>query len=111
MLTIPFMDQIWSSYEGRSACGWKLQSFLGPRGGRGFFVAQDAAGWNALVQIIPKGDEAAEAVYEGWRHGAKLSSEHLISVYETGETELSGDVPAYFAAMELPDDDIGELST
>ncbi len=110
MLTIPFMDQIWSSYEGLSACGWKLQSFLGPRDGRGFFVAQDPAGWNALVQIIPKDDDA-EAVCEGWRHAAKLSSEHLISVYETGETELSGHVPVYFAAMELPDDDIGELST
>ncbi len=104
------MEQNWSEYEGLSVCGWNLQSFLGSRGARGFYVARHDNGSAALIQIIPIGDVGAEAARHSWRRAAALSYEGLVRLYETGETELAEGVPLYYAAMELPDDDVGELS-
>lgn len=98
---------IWSQYAGRSVETWRLESFLGLRDDRAFYVGQAYDGDEPLlIQLIAAdGDSPVRAA---WEHARSLSHEHLMRVRATGETDLDGTRVAY-AVLDLPDDDLGEM--
>jgi hypothetical protein len=105
------MIQNWTGYEGRLAGAWHLDSFLGERDGKGFFMTTNPADSSqALVEIIPADATSAGAVRASWDLARRFAHDHLMRVYETGETTLD-DAKAYWAVLQLPDDDISEILT
>jgi hypothetical protein len=98
---------IWSQYAGRSVETWRLESFLGLRDDRAFYVGQAYdVDEPLLIQLIAAdGDSPVRAA---WEHARSLSHEHLMRVRATGETNLDGTRVAY-AVLDLPDDDLGEI--
>ena len=96
-------------HEGRYAGMWRLDSFLGDRDGKAFYMTTDVANATpALLEIIPSAAEGAGAVRSSWELAGHLSHENLQRVYETGETVLD-DLPVFYAVLQLPDDDVGEI--
>lgn len=61
-----------------------------------------------MVQVIPAGSPANVPARRSWDIAATFDTKHLLRVYQTGETDLDGE-PVVFAALELPDDDVGEV--
>lgn len=103
------MIQNWTGYEGRFAGAWRLDSFLGDRDGKGFFMTTNPADSSqALLEIIPAGEDNAGIVRGSWGLARRFTHDHLMRVYETGETILDA-VPAYYAVQQLPDDDVSEM--
>jgi hypothetical protein len=99
----------WGEYEGRLAGNWRLDSFLGERDHRAFFVGQnEVSNDTALIQLVEQSDPAAAAFRASWDRALGLRHPHLVRVFETGEADFDGDLAAY-AAMDLPADDIGEI--
>jgi hypothetical protein len=103
----------WTNYEGHLAGAWRLDSFLGFRDGKASYKSSDESGESAevakgLVQIVVADDEGSGAVRRSWEHASKCSGDHLLRVYDTGETELDG-TPVVYAAMEEPDADVEEI--
>ena len=97
----------WSGYEGRSLETWWLDSFLGERDHKAFYVGRNAAGGESLlIQLIAA--EGHECVSESWRRAGELSHQHLLRVHASGESELGGIRVAY-AVLDLPDDDLSEV--
>ena len=97
----------WSAYEGRSLETWWLDSFLGERDHKAFYVGRNAAGGESLlVQLIAAGGH--ERVPESWRRASELSHEHLLRVHASGESELDG-IGVSYAVLDLPEDDLGEV--
>jgi hypothetical protein len=97
---------IWSGYAGRSVETWRLESFLGLREDRAFYVGQAYDdGEPLLIQLIASDDSPVRAA---WEHARSLSHEHLMRVRATGQTDLDGARVAY-AVLDLPDDDLGEI--
>ena len=85
---------------------WWLDSFLGERDHKAFFVGRNAAGGESLlVQLIAA--EGHESVPESWHRAQELSHPHLLRVHASGEADLDG-IPVAYAVLDLPDDDLGE---
>lgn len=101
------MTQNWIEFEGRMAGDWRLDSYLGNRGGVAVFQSSGGDG-NTVVKILDPGDENAAAVRNSWTHASKCSSDHLLRVYATGEAELDGTL-VVFAVMEAPDISVNEI--
>ncbi len=103
------MIQNWSGLEGSFAGSWRLESFLGDRDGKGFFLTANPADSSpALVEIIPADSESAAAVRSSWNLARRFSLDNLMRVFETGETTRDN-AQAYYAVLQLPDDDISEI--
>lgn len=103
------MIQNWPEYATRQVGTWQLESLLGERYGRAFFLSNHPSNHRkTLVQIISADAPEAAAVRDSWQRARALSTAHLLRVYETGEMRLDG-APVVYAAMELPDDDVGEI--
>ena len=98
---------IWSGFTGRLLETWRLESFLGLREDRAFYVGRSYdADEPLLIQLIAAGGHSP--VRAAWEHARTLSHEHLMRVRATGETDLDGTHVAY-AVLDLPDDDLGEI--
>lgn len=105
------MSRSWSTYEGLMVGAWRLESFLGEREDRAFFVARNAARERpALAELVDSDAPGAASREASWREAAKLSHQALLSVHETGEGELDGE-PVAYAVLDLPDDDLSEVLT
>jgi hypothetical protein len=103
------MIQNWPEYATRQVGTWQLESLLGEREGRAFFLSTNPSDdRKALVQIISADAPGGEAIRTSWRRARALSNPHLLRVYDTGEMDLDG-ASVVYAAMELPDDDVGEI--
>lgn len=99
----------WADCAGSVAGSWPLESFLGMRGDLAFFVAKRATGSDkVLIEIIPLNSDQAAATQRSWRLASELDNPNLMRLYETGETEVD-EMPAAYAVLPLPDDDIGEI--
>lgn len=95
--------------EGRLVGSWKLDSLLGVRGGKAFYLttAKKNSEDNALLlQLVSKRDEP-EAL-ASWNRARKLTDCPLLHVHATGEAVLDGQ-PVAFAVLDLPDDDLSEV--
>jgi hypothetical protein len=96
-------------FEGRLVGSWKLDSLLGVRGGKAFYLtsAKKNSEDNALLlQLVSKRDEP-EAL-ASWNRARKLTDCPLLHVHATGEAVLDGQ-PVAFAVLDLPDDDLSEV--
>jgi hypothetical protein len=103
------MTHNWAGYEGRFAGTWRLDSFLGDRDSKAFYMTADVANTNpALLEVIPVGVEGAEAARKSWDSAGSLSHEGLLKVYESGKSVLD-DLSVFFAVLQLPDNDVGEI--
>ena len=96
-------------FEGRLVGSWKLDSLLGVRGSKAFYLtsskknSEDTA---LLLQLVSKRDEP-EAL-GSWNRARKLTDCPLLHVHATGEAVLDGQ-PVAFAVLDLPDDDLSEV--
>ena len=97
------MEYVWSEYEGQVAGSHPLQSFLGARHGRAFFLTEHE-GSPALLQVLP----SSPAQHEMWREALHLSHPHLMQLYTMGEATLD-ELPITYAVGQLPDDDLSEI--
>jgi ribosomal protein L12E/L44/L45/RPP1/RPP2 len=99
----------WGEYEGRPAGNWRLDTFLGERDRRAFFVGQsEVSTQTALVEIVEQNNDALEALRASWERASKLNHPNVMRVFETGDADFDGEQVAY-AVMDLPDDDVGEI--
>src|SRR5581483_8690278 len=95
----------WSSQEGRLVQGWRLESYLGIRGDKAFYIAREDGGDARLLEVATESGDQALA---SWKRAREVTKANLLRVYATGETELDGENVA-FAILDLPDDDLGEI--
>ncbi len=93
---------------GQTAGMWQLDSFVGAREERTDYIGRNPEGRRAWVQVLRSDAPDAHSAREAWALARDLSHDHLIRVYDCGETEIDG-VRFDYAAMEQPDDDIGEV--
>jgi hypothetical protein len=98
----------WDRMVGQTAGKWRLDSFVGARDERTDYTAIGPEGDRALVRLLRSDATDAAAAREAWALARDLSHDHLIRVYDCGETEIDGSRFDY-AVMEQPDDDIGEI--
>jgi hypothetical protein len=103
------MTTDWAGYMGLTAGPWRLDSLMGVREGRAYFLSSDSEGSEkVLIQVILAEDPAAAAHYASWKIANGLSDHDIVRVYETAGAEFDG-TPVYYSIQELPDDDLGEL--
>ncbi|MEP6535774.1 MAG: hypothetical protein ABJF23_10685 [Bryobacteraceae bacterium] len=95
------MTENWIEFEGQMAGDWRLDSYLGDPDGIAMFQSSGQGG-GSVVEVLRPGDENAAAVRSSWTHAAKISSDHLLKVYATGDTELDGTL-VFFAVTEAPE--------
>ena len=96
-------------FEGRLVGSWKLDSLLGVRDGKAFYLTspkKNGEDTPLLVQLVSKRD--APEVLASWNRARKLTDCPLLHVYATGEAVLDGQLVA-FAVLDLPDDDLSEV--
>jgi hypothetical protein len=98
----------WDRMVGQTAGNWRLDSFVGARDERTDYAGSDPEGKRAWVQVLRSDSPDAHAAREAWALSRDLSHDHLIRVYECGQTEIDG-ARFDYAVMEQPDDDIGEI--
>lgn len=99
----------WNDYEGREAGEWPLDSFLGERDGKVFFITHRPGTSNQLLlQLLPRDAAGAGVTRESWNIARELNHENLLRPYATGEC-LVGGVGVHYAVLDLPDDDLGEV--
>ncbi len=101
----------WISYEGRSIGEWRLESFLGDREEKGFYVARsEGSPQPALIKLVMSADGAAGTVRASWKRAKELAHPNILHIQETGDVELDGTRVTY-GVFDLPDDDLGEMLT
>ena len=99
----------WADWTGNTAATWPLESFLGMRVEIAFFETNNSAeSRRALIEIIPSASEGAGATRGSWKLASELENPGLVTLHETGDTEVGG-VPVVYAVLTLPDDDISEI--
>ena len=101
------MSHDWKEFEGAEIDGWPLNSLLGERDGRAFFVTVKGAE-SLLLQLMPAEAPLSIAAMASLESARALSQENLLSVYGFGDGNVNG-VPFSFAVFDLPDDDLGEM--
>lgn len=100
----------WGDYESRQVGDWRLDSLLGVRGSKAFYLTSNPKGGGALLlEMAAAGDEGSRLL-ASWNRARKLADTHLLKVYGTGEADLDGN-RVVFGVMDLPDDDLGEMLT
>jgi hypothetical protein len=101
----------WILYQGRSVGKWRLESFLGDRDGKGFYVGRsEHSPQQALIKLMPSAGGEAEAIRASWERAKPLSHENILRVHEIGDADFDGARLAY-GVFDLPDDDLGEMLT
>jgi hypothetical protein len=98
----------WDRMVGQTAGAWRLDSFVGGRDERTDYLGLGPEGNRALVRLLRSDATDAPAAREAWALARDLSHDHLIRVYDCGQTEIDG-ARFDYAVMEQPDDDIGEI--
>jgi SPOR domain len=98
----------WASKVGDTAGTWRLDSLISACEGRVDY-AGTGNGKRAWVQLLPRREET-RATRQSWELARQLSHDHLITLYDCGETEVDGALVDY-AAFEHPDDTVGEILT
>jgi hypothetical protein len=98
----------WDRMVGQTAGKWRLDAFVGAREEKTEYTGIDPDGNRALVRLIRSDAPDAPAAREAWRLARSLSHDHLIRIYDCGETEIDG-VAFDYVVTEHPDDDIGEI--
>ena len=95
----------WSSQEGRLVQGWRLESFLGIRGDKAFYIAREDDSNARLLELTT---DSGEQPLASWKRARDVAKANLLRVYAAGEVEIDGENSA-FAVLDLPDDDLGEI--
>ena len=63
----------WGEYEGRPAGNWRLDTFLGERDHRAFFVGQsEVSTETALVELVEYECQGAESLRASWERASRL---------------------------------------
>jgi TonB family protein len=103
--------EAWKAWEGRAVEGkYSLRQWLGGSDHSAVFLT-DRPGkpsGKAALKLTEFDGEEADREVERLRAAAKLSHQHLISIYDAGRTRI-GSTPLVYVVMEYAEEDLSQI--
>jgi len=102
--------EVWRTWEGRTVDGkFPLRQWLGGSDHSAVFLTErpGQASQKAAIKLVAASTDAGSQVSQ-WRAAAQLSHPNLISIYESGRSQMDG-TPLLYVVMEFAEEDLSQI--